>query len=119
MEQRFHVPIVLAAIGCIFLFIAWVMGYSGDTTYPYYLGVTMTFYLAGGFCLVEDKNRLIYVLAVIGGCIGIAAGAMGINGEATWELVLILAGVPFALAAFFLIDRRDAEETGEKIDKFE
>jgi len=119
MEQRFHVPIVLAAIGCIFLFIAWVMGYSGDMTYPYYLGVTMVFYLAAGFCFVSDENRLTYVLAVIGGCIGIAAGAMAIEGQSTWELVLILAGVPFALAAFYLIDKRDAEETGEKINKFE
>ena len=119
MEQRFHVPIVLAAIGCIFLFISWVIGYHGDDTYPYYLGITMAFYLAGGFCLVEDKNRITYVLAVLGGCIGIAAGGLAIKGNDTWELVLILAGVPFVLAAFFLIDRRDAEETGEKINKFE
>ena len=119
MEQRFHVPIVLAAIGCIFLFIAWVMGYSGDMTYPYYIGVSLIFYLAGGFCLVEDKNRLTYVLAVIGGCIGITAGAMAFRGHETLELIMILAGVPFAIAAFYLIDKRDAEETGEKIDKFE
>ena len=62
---------------------------------------------------------MIYILIAIGAVIGLIAGIMGYLEKSQYELICIVAGIPFAVAAFYLIDKRDAERTGEKIDELE
>lgn len=67
-----------------------------------------------------DRNTtLILVFGVLGIAIGLISGCLGEWGYATWELVTLLIGVPFALIAFYFVGKKDDEKAGEELGKLE